>query len=259
MSLVFLGCIIVVPFLTVFVTFVQNGWRPFVRTLHEPEFQHACLLTFALSLVAVPVNAFFGTVAAMVLSRPHVPLRNVILALLDLPFAVSPVIVGLAFVLLYGRGGLLAPLLERFGLHVVFAFPGMLLATMFVTIPFVVKEVLPMLEGEDAYDEQAALTLGGTNPVVFWRVTLPNIRWGLLYGIILSNARAMGEFGAVSVLSGNIVGHTQTLTLYVETAYKEYNAEAAFVAAVLLAILSLITLYLKGKIEDAVAEEGAEH
>ena len=220
----------------------------------DPDFLQAVKMTLLLSMVAVPLNTLFGVSAAIFLARNNFPGKIFAISLLDLPFSISPVVTGLMFVLLYGRKGLFAPLIAQSGFSIVFAFPGMALATLFVTMPFVVRELLPILEGMDLAEEEAARSLGATPLEVFWNVTLPNIRWGLLYGMILTNARAMGEFGAVSVISGNIIGQTQTLTLFVESSYKEYNSEAAFAAAVLLSMLALFTLFIKNVVENAASK-----
>ncbi|KAL4430652.1 hypothetical protein ABPG75_005908 [Micractinium tetrahymenae] len=251
----FMALIVIIPFVNVFVQAFSNGLGPFVETVQEPDFQQAVKMTLLLSLVAVPINTAFGIQAAMYLARNDFWGKTFAISLLDLPFSISPVITGMMFVLLYGRRGLFAPLIAKFGFPIVFAFPGMALATLFVTMPFVVRELLPILEQMDMAEEEAARSLGANDFQVFWNVTLPNIRWGLLYGIILTNARAMGEFGAVSVISGNIIGQTQTLTLFVESAYKEYNTEAAFAAAVLLSFLALFTLVVKDRLEGVASQE----
>ncbi|KIY98040.1 Sulfate transport system permease protein cysW [Monoraphidium neglectum] len=215
-------------------------------------------MTLMLAAVSVPLNSVFGTVAAILITRNEFPGKVLLLSLLDMPFSISPVVTGLMLTLLYGRSGWFSSFLAEHGFNIVFAFPGMALATMFVTMPFVVRELIPTLEQMDLSQEEAARTLGANPLQVFWHVTLPNIRWGLMYGIILTNARAMGEFGAVSVISGNIIGKTQTLTLFVESAYKEYNTEAAFAAAVLLSLLALMTLWVKDRVEKAAAAEAAK-
>lgn len=247
--------VVIIPFLNVFVQAFGHGVGPFFETLAEPDFQQAVKMTLLLSAVAVPVNTAFGIQAALFLARNDFRGKTFAISLLDLPFSISPVITGLMFVLLYGRKGLFAPLIAQWGFPIVFAFPGMALAALFVTMPFVVRELLPILEQMDMAEEEAARSMGANDFQVFWNVTLPNIRWGLLYGIILTNARAMGEFGAVSVISGNIIGQTQTLTLYVESAYKEYNTEAAFSAAVLLSFLALFTLVVKDRLEGVASQE----
>ncbi|KAL6780978.1 SULP2 [Auxenochlorella protothecoides x Auxenochlorella symbiontica] len=253
-----MALIVILPFANVFVQAFSKGIGPFLAVLAEPEFRQAVKMTLLLSAVAVPINTVFGVLAALFLSRNRFRGKELLISFMDLPFAISPVVTGMMFVLLYGRSGLFAPLISRFGFNIVFAFPGMALATMFVTMPFVVRELMPVLEEMDIQEEEAATSLGASGWQTFWKVTLPNIRWGLLYGIILTNARAMGEFGAVSVISGNIIGQTQTLTLFVESSYKEYNSEAAFAAAVLLSILAVVTLFLKDRLERAAAKEKNE-
>lgn len=237
--------VLLVPTVNIFVQAFANGIGPFFGHMADPDFLHAVQLTLALAAVAVPINTLFGISVALLIARNNFPGKLLLMAILDLPFSISPVVTGLMLVLLYGRNGWFAPALSALGFNVVFAFPGMALATLFVTMPFVARELIPILEAMDLAQEEAARTLGASDFEVFWNVTLPNIRWGLLYGIILTNARAMGEFGAVSVISGNIIGRTQTLTLYVEGAYKEYNTEAAFSASVLLSGLALLTLVVK--------------
>ncbi|RMZ55996.1 hypothetical protein APUTEX25_004420, partial [Auxenochlorella protothecoides] len=254
----YMALIVILPFANVFVQAFSKGIGPFLAVLAEPEFRQAVKMTLLLSAVAVPINTVFGVLAALFLSRNRFRGKELLISFMDLPFAISPVVTGMMFVLLYGRSGLFAPLISRFGFNIVFAFPGMALATMFVTMPFVVRELMPVLEEMDIQEEEAATSLGASGWQTFWKVTLPNIRWGLLYGIILTNARAMGEFGAVSVISGNIIGQTQTLTLFVESSYKEYNSEAAFAAAVLLSILAVVTLFLKDRLERAAAKEKNE-
>lgn len=251
----YLMLIVIIPFLNVFVMAFRNGVGPFIGNVMDPDFQHALKLTLLLAGICVPINTFFGVQCALYVAKNEFPFKTFAVSLLDLPFSISPVVVGLMLVLLYGREGLFAPLLEKFGFSVVFAFPGMALATLFVTLPFVAKELIPVIEQLDPAEEEAARTLGASEWEVFWNVTLPNIRWGLLYGVILTNARAMGEFGAVSVISGNIIGQTQTLTLFVESSYKEYNTEAAFSASVLLCFLALITLALKTWLEEKASQE----
>lgn len=247
--------VVLLPFFNVFLQAFAKGIVPFFEHLLDPDFLHSLKMTLMLALVSVPLNSVFGTVAAINITRNDFPGKVFLLSLLDLPFSISPVVTGLMLTLLYGRTGWFAALLRETGFNVVFAFTGMALATMFVTLPFVVRELIPILETMDLSQEEAARTLGANDWQVFWYVTLPNIRWGLLYGVILCNARAMGEFGAVSVVSGNIIGKTQTLTLFVESAYKEYNTEAAFAAAVLLSMLALLTLGIKDKVEQAAAQE----
>ncbi|KAK9802871.1 hypothetical protein WJX72_005974 [[Myrmecia] bisecta] len=242
--------VLIIPTLNVFAQAFSKGLGPFLYHMTDPDFLHAVKLTLMLSAVAVPINTLFGVTAAVLITRTQFWGKSFLMAVLDLPFSISPVVTGLMLVLLYGRNGWFAPIIRATGFNIVFAFPGMALATLFVTLPFVVRELIPVLESLDIAEEEAARTLGASDWEVFWNVTLPNIKLGLLYGIILTNARAMGEFGAVSVISGNIIGRTQTLTLFVESAYKEYNTELAFSASVLLSILALGTLFIKEHLEE---------
>jgi len=238
-----------IPAINVFFEAFKKGTGPFLSNLAKPEFLHAAWLTFLLAAISIPVNAVFGLCAAWAIARHKFPGRAIVLSIIDLPFSISPVVAGLMIVLLYGRNGWFGPWLQAHDIKIIFAFPGMVLATAFVSMPFVAREVIPILEEFGKDQEEAAKTLGANDWQTFWRVTLPSIRWGLLYGLILTNARAMGEFGAVSVVSGNIANTTQTLPLFVEDAYKQYETEAAFSAAVLLAFLAVITLVLKEIIE----------
>lgn len=254
-AILYIGLVVLLPFANVFVQAFANGFDGFAHHFMDPDFVHAVKLTLMLAAVAVPVNTLFGVVAAINITRNEFPGKVLLLSLLDLPFSISPVVTGLMITLLYGRNGWFGPFLSSIGFNVVFAFTGMALATIFVTLPFVVRELIPVLEQMDLSQEEAARTLGANEFQVFMNVTLPSIRWALLYGVILTNARAMGEFGAVSVISGNIMGKTQTLTLFVESAYKEYNTEAAFAAAVLLSFLALATLWIKDKVEEAALAE----
>jgi sulfate transport system permease protein len=248
-SLLFLGLFLYIPALNVFVQAFRKGVGPFLENLTEPDFLHAVKLTLLIAAIAVPLNTIFGLCTAWALARKRFPGRTLLLSIIDLPFAISPVVAGLMIVLLYGRQGWFGEWLQDHNVRIIFAFPGMVLATMFVSMPFVAREVIPVLEEEGVDQEEAAHTLGANHWQTFWRVTIPNIRWGLLYGIILTNARSMGEFGAVSVVSGNITGKTQTLPLFVEEAYKQYDTEAAYSAAVLLALLAVVTLVLKEILE----------
>ncbi|MDP5017299.1 sulfate ABC transporter permease subunit CysW [Anabaena sp. UHCC 0187] len=238
-----------IPAINVFFEAFKKGTGPFLSNLTKPEFLHAAWLTLLLAVISIPVNAVFGLCAAWAIARHKFPGRAIVLSIIDLPFSISPVVAGLMIVLLYGRQGWFGPWLEAHDIKIIFAFPGMFMATAFVSMPFVAREVIPILEEFGKDQEEAARTLGANDWQTFWRVTLPSIRWGLLYGLILTNARAMGEFGAVSVVSGNIANTTQSLPLFVEDAYKQYETEAAFSAAVLLAFLAVITLILKEIIE----------
>ncbi|KAK9834381.1 hypothetical protein WJX74_000237 [Apatococcus lobatus] len=248
-SLLYVGVVLVVPTANVFYQAFRKGFMPFLEQFSDPDLLQAIKMTGLLALTAVPLNTLFGVVAAIQITRNNFWGKSVLISLLDLPFSISPVVAGLMLTLLYGRNGWFAPIIRATNFPIVFAFPGMALATIFVTLPFVARELIPILEAMDLAEEEAARTLGANDWQVFWNVTLPNIRWGLIYGIILTNARAMGEFGAVSVISGNIIGKTQTLTLFVESSYKEYNNEAAFSASVLLCVIALISLIIKERIE----------
>jgi len=248
-ALVYLSLILFIPAANVFVQAFKFGVGPLLKNLTEPAFTHAEQLTVLIAVIVVPINTIFGLCAAWVIARHRFRGRSFFISLLDIPFAVSPVVAGLMIVLLYGRNGWFGPFLETANIKIVFATPAMVLASAFITLPFVAREVLPILEDAGTDEEEAAKTLGANDWQVFWRVTIPNIRWGLLYGIILTNARVMGEFGAVSVVSGNIAGKTQTLPLFVEEAYKQYQTQAAFSAAVLLAGLAVVTLVLKEILE----------
>jgi sulfate transport system permease protein len=241
--------VLYIPAINVFYAAFHRGFGPFLHNLTEPNFIAAVKMTLALAAIAVPLNIIFGLATAWALANKRFRGRTLLLSIVDLPFAISPVVAGLMIVLLYGRQGWFGPFLQERGIQIVFAFPAMLLATLFVSMPFVAREVIPVLEEEGIDQEEAAYTLGATPWQTFWRVTVPNIRWGLLYGILLTNARAMGEFGAVSVVSGNIAGKTQSLPLFVEEAYKSYDTEAAYSAAVLLALLAVVTLVLKEILE----------
>ncbi|BAZ89370.1 sulfate ABC transporter inner membrane subunit [Raphidiopsis curvata NIES-932] len=238
-----------IPALNVFVQAFIKGVGPFWDNLTKTDFLNAAWLTLLLAVISVPINAVFGLCAAWAIARHKFPGRAIVLSIIDLPFSISPVVAGLMIVLLYGRQGWFGGWLQSHDIQIIFAFPGMVLATCFVSMPFVAREVIPVLEEFGKDQEEAAKTLGANEWQTFWRVTLPSIRWGLLYGLILTNARSMGEFGAVSVVSGNIANTTQTLPLFVEDAYKQYETEAAFSAAVLLALLAVVTLVLKEILE----------
>lgn len=248
-AIAYLAVILFIPAINVFVQAFKGGFGPFIHNMTEPHFLHAVKLTILIALVVVPLNVMFGLCAAWVVARHRFRGRTFLISLLDIPFAVSPVVAGLMIVLLYGRNGWFGPLLAAANIKIIFAAPAMILASAFITMPFVAREVIPVLEEAGSDQEEAAKTLGANDWQIFWRVTLPNIRWGLLYGVILTNARVMGEFGAVSVVSGNIAGKTQTLPLFVEEAYKQYQTQASFSAAVLLGALALVTLVLKEILE----------
>lgn len=248
-ALTFLALILYIPAINVFYQAFNKGIGPLMHSLGDPSFQYAVRMTIALAAISVPLNTIFGLCAAWSLANKRFRGRTLLLSIIDLPFAISPVVAGLMIMLLYGRQGWFGEWLLDRDIQIVFAFPAMVLATAFVSLPFVAREVIPVLEEEGTDQEEAAYTLGATSWQTFWRITVPNIRWGLLYGVLLTNARAMGEFGAVSVVSGNIAGKTQSLPLFVEEAYKNYDTEAAYSAAVLLALLAVVTLVLKEILE----------
>lgn len=248
-SVGYVALVLLIPAVNVFYQAFSKGLGPFLDTLKLHDFQVAVGLTIGMALFAVPINTFFGLCAAWALARKRFPGRTLILSIIDLPFSVSPVVAGLMIVLVYGRVGWLGPWLQENNIQIVFAFPGMALATAFVSLPFVAREVIPVLEEVGPEQEEAAKILGANEWQTFWRVTLPNIRWGLLYGVLLTNARAMGEFGAVAVVSGNIAGKTQSLPLFVEEAYKNYQTESAYGAAVILGLLAVFTLIVQELLE----------
>jgi len=248
-AVVFLALFLVLPLVAVFSQALEKGWAAYVAALHEPMALSALKLTLLTAAVAVPLNLAFGLAAAWAIAKFEFPGKNALITLIDLPFGVSPVISGMVFILLFGRQGILGPWAESHGLKLVFSVPGLILATVFVTFPFVARELIPLMQAEGTEEEEAARVLGASGLQLFWRVTLPNIKWGLLYGVILCNARAMGEFGAVSVVSGHIRGKTNTLPLHVEILYNEYNFQAAFAASSLLAFLALVTLVAKSLVE----------
>ncbi len=246
---VYLALVLFIPALNVFVQAFNGGISGFFEALTKPAFFNAAKLTLLMAAIAVPINTVFGLCAAWAIARKQFPGKALLISIIDLPFSISPVIVGLMLVLLYGSRGWLGPLLDATGIRIIFAVPGMVLATAFVTMPFVAREVLPVLEEVGNAEEAAAKTLGANDWQTFWWVTLPTIRWSLLYGLILTNARAMGEFGAVAVVSGNIVGKTQTMPLYVEESYIQYHTQDAYAASTILACLAVVTLLLKEIVE----------
>jgi len=248
-ALLFLGLIIVLPLVSVIVEALSQGWRVYVESITEKDALSALRLTLMTAAIAVPLNTLFGVAAAWAIAKFQFRGKNALVTLIDLPFAVSPVISGLIFVLLFGAQGLLGPWLAAHDIKIIFALPGIVLATVFVTFPFVARELIPLMQAQGVGEEEAAATLGAKGWQIFWRVTLPNIKWGLLYGVILCNARAMGEFGAVSVVSGHIRGQTNTLPLHVEILYNEYQFTASFAVASLLALLALVTLIVKAILE----------
>ena len=248
-AMLLLSVFLLVPLAAVFAQAFEKGIGVYFASLHDSDALSAIRLTLLTAAIAVPLNLVFGVAAAWAITRFRFPLKGVLTTLIDLPFAVSPVIAGLIFVLMFGLHGWFGPWLWAHDLKVIFAVPGIVLATIFVTFPFVARELIPVMQSLGSEEEQAALVLGAGGWTTFFRVTLPNIKWGLLYGVILCNARAMGEFGAVSVVSGHIRGATNTMPLHVEILYNEYNFAAAFAVASLLALLALATLGAKSLVE----------
>ena len=248
-ALAFLGLFLVMPLLVVFVQALAKGVSAYVTAISDPNAWAAIRLTLLVAAVAVPFNLVFGVAAAWAIAKFEFRGKSTLITLIDLPFAVSPVIAGLTFILLFGSHGWFGGYLRLHHIRVVFAVPGIVLATIFVTFPFIARELIPVMQAQGRDDEETALSLGATGWQTFWRVTLPNIRWGLMYGVLLCNARAMGEFGAVSVVSGHIRGLTNTMPLHVEILYNEYNYTAAFAVASLLALLALLTLAGKSFLE----------
>jgi sulfate transport system permease protein len=248
-ALAFLALFLVLPLAIVFQQALEKGFATYLAAIREPNALSALRLTLLTAAIAVPANLLFGVAASWAIARFEFPGRSFLLTLIDLPFAISPVISGIIFILLFGRQGWLGPWLGAHDVKIVFAVPGIVLATVFVTFPFVARELIPVMQAQGRDEEEAAVVLGASGWQIFWRVTLPNVKWGLLYGVILCNARAMGEFGAVSVVSGHIRGLTNTLPLHVEILYNEYQFQAAFAVASLLALLALVTLVVKSVVE----------
>lgn len=250
---------LLLPLAAVFIEAFRRGWEVFTAALTEDAAFSAIKLTLLAAAISVPLNTVFGIAAAWLITKFRFKGRSFLLSLIDLPFAVSPVIAGLVFVLMFGAKGWFGPWLIEHDIRIIFALPGIILATVFVTFPFVARELIPLMESQGSDQEEAAVTLGARGWQVFLRVTLPNIKWGLLYGVLLCNARAMGEFGAVSVVSGHIRGKTNTLPLHVEVLYNEYQFSAAFACAALLALLALVTLGLKSAVEHFTGHSGKGH
>jgi sulfate transport system permease protein len=248
-AVAFLSLFLLMPLLGVFIEALRRGWEVFFASLHEEAALSAVKLTLLTAVIAVPLNTLFGISAAWAITKFRFKGRALLLSLIDLPFAVSPVIAGLVWMLLFGAKGWFGPWLAEYDIKIIFAVPGIVIATVFITFPFVARELIPLMESQGTDQEEAAVTLGARGWQVFLHVTLPNIKWGLLYGVLLCNARAMGEFGAVSVVSGHIRGMTNTLPLHVEVLYNEYQFSAAFACASLLAMLALVTLGLKSMVE----------
>lgn len=261
----FMIVMLVIPLFAVFYEALKGGWDLYVAALTDPEAVAAIKLTLLTAAIVLPINIILGVAIAWLVTRYQFKGKQVVTTLLDLPFSVSPVVAGLMFVMLFGLNSSIGGWLESHGIQIIFAVPGIVLATLFVTFPFIARELIPLMQSQGDSEEQAALTLGASGWQMFWHVTLPNIKWALLYGIILTNARAMGEFGAVSVVSGHIRGETNTMPLLVEIAYNEYNFTAAFALSSLLAALALLTLviqqvmtkmqarkFAKGSVRDAI-------
>ena len=256
LALVFLTLFLFVPLAAVFYEALRKGFGVYIAAITDPYALSAIRLTLLCTAIAVPLNLVFGVMAAWAIAKFQFPGKSVLITLIDLPFAVSPVIAGLIYVLMFGAQGWLGPWLAAHDLKIIFAVPGIVLATVFVTFPFVARELIPLMEEQGVEEEEAALVLGASGWQTFWRITLPNIKWGLLYGVVLCAARAMGEFGAVSVVSGHIRGLTNTLPLHVEILYNEYNFAAAFAVASLLTLLALVMLVVKTFVARLKVQKG---
>lgn len=249
LALLFLGAFLVMPLAVVFIQAFSKGWSVYLSALGEPNALAAIRLSLLVVVIAVPLNLVFGLSAAWAIAKFQFVGKSLLITLIDLPFSVSPVVSGLIYVLMFGLQGWFGEWLDEHDIKIIFAVPGIVLATVFVTFPFVARELIPLMQAQGTDEEEAAIVLGASGWQTFYRVTLPNIKWGLLYGVILSNARAMGEFGAVSVVSGHIRGETNTLPLHVEILYNEYTFSAAFAVSSLLALLAIVTLILKTWVE----------
>ena len=249
LALVFVFLFLLLPLAAVFTEALRKGWDAYGAALQEPDAWSAIRLTLITAAIAVPMNLVFGVAAAWAIAKYEFKGKAFLTTLVDLPFSVSPVVAGLIYVLMFGAQGWFGPWLRAHDIQIIFAVPGIILATVFVTFPFIARELIPLMQAQGNDEEQAAIVLGATGWQTFWHVTLPNIRWGLMYGVILCNARAMGEFGAVSVVSGHIRGETNTMPLHVEILYNEYQSVAAFAVASLLAGLALVTLLIKSVVE----------
>jgi sulfate/thiosulfate transport system permease protein len=248
-ALLFLGLFLLVPLTALFTQAFEKGTGAYIAAIREPDALSAVRLTLLTAAISVPLNLVFGISAAWSIAKFQFPGKSLLITLIDLPFSVSPVVSGLIYVLLFGLQGWLGPWLDLHDIKIIFAVPGIVLATIFVTFPFIARELIPLMQAQGNDEEEAAMVLGANGLQTFFRVTLPNIKWGLIYGVILCNARAMGEFGAVSVVSGHIRGFTNTIPLHVEILYNEYNYAAAFAVASLLACLALVTLVAKSIVE----------
>ncbi len=257
-SLTFFAVFLLLPLFAVFTEALRKGWDAYFAALVEPDTISSIKLTLIAASLAVPLNLAFGVAAAWSIAKFDFPLKRLLVTFIDLPFSVSPVVAGLIYILVFGAQGWFGPALASHGLKIVFAVPGIILATIFVTVPFIARELIPLMQAQGRDEEEAAVVLGASGWQTFWNVTLPNIKWGLLYGVILCNARAMGEFGAVSVVSGHIRGETNTMPLHVEILYNEYQFAAAFAVASLLALLALVTLAIKSYVEWRAARDIAK-
>ena len=256
-ALTFFAVFLLMPLIAVFVEALRKGWETYASALVDPDALSALRLTLLAAAIALPLNLVFGVCAAWAIAKFEFRGKHFLITLIDLPFSVSPVIAGLIYVLVFGAQGWFGPWLAEHDIKIIFAVPGIVLATVFVTFPFVARELIPLMQAQGKEEEEAAVVLGANGLQTFWHVTLPNVKWGLLYGVILTNARAMGEFGAVSVVSGHIRGETNTLPLHVEILYNEYQFAAAFAVASLLALLALVTLGVKTWVEHRAAH--AQH
>ena len=254
-AVVFMAAVLVLPLVLVFTEAFRKGAETYLSAFADRQSQQAILLTLLVAAIAVPLNLVFGVAAAWCVAKYEFWGKSFLTTLIDLPFSVSPVVSGMVYVLLFGAQSVLSPLLKAYNIEIIFAVPGIVLATIFVTFPFIARELIPLMQDQGNTDEEAALSLGATGWQTFTRVTLPNIKWGLLYGVLLCNARAMGEFGAVSVVSGHIRGKTTTMPLDIEILYNEYNFAAAFAVASLLAMLALVTLVFKTILEYRFGDE----
>lgn len=259
LSYLFLGLFLVLPLISIFVTAFQKGWEVYIASITHPDALAAIKLTLLVVVIVVPLNTIFGVAAAWAMTKFSFKGKNLLLTLIDLPFAISPVIAGLTFILLFGAQGLFGEWLLDNNLKIVFALPGIVLATMFVTLPFVARELIPLMQTQGVTDEEASISLGASGWKTFWHVTMPNIKWGLLYGMILCNARTIGEFGAVSVVSGHIRGMTNTMPLHIEILYNEYQFAAAFAVASLMSLLAIFTIIIKNMIEWKAGIKGGSH
>ncbi|NKZ31045.1 sulfate ABC transporter permease subunit CysW [Ureibacillus thermosphaericus] len=244
-SFLYISLFLILPLISIFVTAFEKGWETYVASIVHPDALAAIKLTITVALIVVPLNAIFGIVAAWLITKFSFKGKNLLITLIDLPFAVSPVIAGLIFILLFGAQGLFGEWLFEHDIKIVFALPGIILATLFVTFPFIARELIPLMQTQGVTEEEASISLGASGLKTFLYVTLPNIKWGLLYGLILCNARAIGEFGAVSVVSGHIRGLTNTMPLHIEILYNEYQFTAAFAVASIMSVLAIITIIIK--------------